>query len=143
MGQRMDECSSLLQCGVWLLDRWGAREGHVLDGARHRRSDGDRLVSNLEIKAILVPCNAANVSRFSHKRVYRDQSGGITSGLPVIPSEWQIRGDFPTQAIARAGPSHNYHVELLYQRRTRRARSVFQRLALPTPVSISNGICSG
>jgi hypothetical protein len=45
--------------------------------------------------------------------------------------------------VARAGPSHNYHVELLYQRRTRRARSVFQRLALPTPVSISNGICSG
>jgi hypothetical protein len=34
-------------------------------------------------------------------------------------------------------------VELLYQRRTRRARSVFQRLAPPTPVSISNGICSG
>ncbi len=62
----MDECSSLLQCGVWLLDRWGAREGDVLDRTRHRRSDGDRLVSNLEIEAILVPCNAANVSRFSH-----------------------------------------------------------------------------
>ena len=30
-----------------------------------------------------------------------------------------------------------------YQRRTRSARSVFQRLALPTAVSISNGICSG
>ena len=45
--------------------------------------------------------------------------------------------------VARACPSHNFHVELLYQRRTRRARSVFQRLALPTPVSISNGICSG
>ncbi len=42
-----------------------------------------------------------------------------------------------------SSPSHNYHVELLYQRRTRRARSVFQRLALPTSVSISNGICSG
>ena len=39
--------------------------------------------------------------------------------------------------------SHNYHVELLYQHRTRRARSVFQRLALPTLVSISNGIRSG
>src|SRR6266566_4516171 len=61
----------------------------------------------------------------------------------AIRSEWQIRGNFLTQAIARAGPSHNDHVELLYQRRTRRARSVFQRLALPTPVSISNGICSG
>ena len=69
--------------------------------------------------------------------------GGITSGLPVTRSEWQIRGIFLTQAIARAGPSHNYHVELLYQRKTRSARSVFQRLALPTPVSISNGICSG
>jgi hypothetical protein len=32
---------------------------------------------------------------------------------------------------------------LLYQRRTRRARSVFQRLAPPTSVSIFNGICSG
>ncbi len=65
-----------------------------------------------------------------------------TSVLRVIRTEWQIRGNFLNQAIARAGPSHNYHVELLYQRRTRRARSVFQRLALPTPVSISNGICS-
>jgi hypothetical protein len=42
-------------------------------------------------------------------------------------------------------PSHSasnpsYHVELLYQRRTLRARSVFQRLARPTTVSISNGI---
>ena len=45
--------------------------------------------------------------------------------------------------IARAGPSQNYPVELLYQCRTRRERSVFQRLASPTPVSISNGICSG
>src|ERR1700751_5738966 len=35
----------------------------------------------------------------------------------------------------QAGPSANYHVESLFQRRTRRARSVFQRLALPTPVS--------
>ena len=42
----------------------------------------------------------------------------------------------------RAGLSHNYDVDLLYHRRTRRARSVFQRLALPTPVSISNGIRS-
>ena len=48
-----------------------------------------------------------------------------------------------SRKVARAGPSYNYHVELLYQRRTRRARSVFQRLALPTPLSISNGICSG
>jgi hypothetical protein len=36
-----------------------------------------------------------------------------------------------TQALARAGPSHNYNVELLYRRRTRRACSLFQRLALP------------
>ena len=61
---------------------------------------------------------------------------------PVIRSEGQIRGSLLTEVIARAGPSHNYHVELLYQRRTRRARSVFQRLALPTSVSISNGIRS-
>src|SRR5262249_11118775 len=33
--------------------------------------------------------------------------------------------------------------ELPYQRRTRSARSVFQRLALPSSVSISNGIYSG
>jgi len=37
----------------------------------------------------------------------------------------------------------SYDVEFLYQRSTRRARSVFQRLALPTPVSIGNGIRSG
>ena len=33
--------------------------------------------------------------------------------------------------------------ESLYQRKTLRARSVFQRLALPTSVSIANGIYSG
>jgi hypothetical protein len=49
------------------------------------------------------------------------------------------RRNFLTQAVVRPGASHNYRVELLYQRRTRRARSVFQRLALPTAVSISNG----
>jgi hypothetical protein len=67
----------------------------------------------------------------------------ITSGLPVIRTEWELRGNFLTQAIARAYPSQNYHVELLYQRRTRRARRVFQRLTPPTAVSIFNGICSG
>ena len=65
---------------------------------------------------------------------------GISSGNRALV---EIRGNFLTQAIARACPSHNYHGELLYQRRTRRARSVFQRLALPTRVSICNGICSG
>ena len=39
--------------------------------------------------------------------------------------------------------NHNYLVELSYQRRTRRARSVFQRLAPPTLVSIFNGTYSG
>jgi len=45
------------------------------------------------------------------------------------------------QTVDHAKPSQaqvTYHVELLYQRKTRRARSVFQRLALPTAVSISN-----
>jgi len=36
-----------------------------------------------------------------------------------------------TQALARAGPRHNYNVELVYRRRTGRACSLFQRLALP------------
>ena len=67
----------------------------------------------------------------------------IVEEYPVTRSEWEIHVNFVTQAIALARPSHNYHVELLYQRRTRRARSVFQRLALPTSVSICNGICSG
>jgi hypothetical protein len=73
------------------------------------------------------------------------QTGQVVSvsGFPVIRSEWEIRGYFVTQAIARARPSHNEQVELLYQRMTRRARSVFQRLAPPTSVSISSGICSG
>ena len=48
----------------------------------------------------------------------------VTSGLPVIRPEWQIRGDFLTQATARAGPRDNRHVELLYQCRTQRERSV-------------------
>ncbi len=65
---------------------------------------------------------------------------GISSGNRALVD---IRGNCLAQAIARACPSHNYHGALLYQRRTRRARSVFQRLALPTSVSISNGICSG
>jgi hypothetical protein len=41
------------------------------------------------------------------------------------------RQTFMTQALARAGPRHNCNVELLYRRRTRRACSLFQRLALP------------
>ncbi len=41
------------------------------------------------------------------------------------------RQTFMTQALARADPRHNYNVELLYRRRTRRACSLFQRLALP------------
>src|SRR5438552_17135579 len=36
-----------------------------------------------------------------------------------------------TQALARAGPRHNYNVELVYRRRTERACRLFQRLALP------------
>ncbi len=160
----MDECSSLLQCGVWLLDRWGAREGDVLDRTRHRRSDGDRLVSNrhrrsdgdrlvsnVEIKAILVPCNAANESRFSNylSAVGVNESAFLGTNprhyfrIARDPLRMANSRQLSDQAIARAGPSHNYHVELLYQRRTRRARSVFQRLALPTSLSISNGICSG
>jgi hypothetical protein len=62
---------------------------------------------------------------------------------PIDGGRYAVPSRSESEAIARAGPSYNYDVELLYQRRTRRARSVFQRLALPTPVSISNGICSG
>ena len=36
-----------------------------------------------------------------------------------------------TQDLARAGQRHNYNVELVYRRRTGRACSLFQRLALP------------
>ncbi len=44
---------------------------------------------------------------------------------------------------ASAGPRRDYSIDLSYQRSTRSARSEFQRLALPTPVSISKGIYSG
>ena len=47
------------------------------------------------------------------------------------------------QVTARVDPIPNYSVKVLYHRRTRRARRVFQRLALPTAVSICNGIRSG
>jgi len=41
-------------------------------------------------------------------RVCRYQFDGTdTFRLPVIRSEWEIRGNFLTQAIARARPSHN------------------------------------
>jgi len=40
-----------------------------------------------------------------------------------------------TQALARAGPRHNYNVELVYRRRTGRACSLFQRLALPQGIA--------
>lgn len=39
--------------------------------------------------------------------------------------------------------SPNYFIASLYQRRTRSARSVFQRLAPPTSVSIFSGMYSG
>ena len=44
---------------------------------------------------------------------------------------------WPTDSVAEKS-----YVESLYQRSTRRARRVFQRLALPTAVSISKGIRS-
>ena len=69
------------------------------------------------------------------------ESAGGKSGQEAVEKSVTVTGN--TSATARAGPSHNYHFELLYQRRTRRARSVFQRLAPPTAVSISNGTCSG
>src|SRR6266571_242478 len=65
----------------------------------------------------------------------------LRKSTSVISSESQLAATFWPKP--RPEQAHNYHVELLYQRRTRRARSVFHRLALPTPVSISNGICSG
>src|SRR5436309_15729924 len=38
----------------------------------------------------------------------------------------------PISSHSATRSSHNHHLELSYHRRTRRARSVFQRLALPT-----------
>lgn len=67
---------------------------------------------------------------------------GISSGLPVLHSVRQVRGRLPTQFTREHTPTHNYYVELLDQRKTRRARIVFQRLAPPTSVSMSNGIRS-
>jgi hypothetical protein len=47
------------------------------------------------------------------------------------------------QTSNAASSEPRYHDELLYQCRTLRARTVFQRLALPVSVSISSGIRSG
>ena len=69
---------------------------------------------------------------FTDESVTRFFSAGGILGWSVVYVTTELQ----------AGPSHNYDVDLLYHCRTRRARSVFQRLALPTPVSISNGICS-
>jgi len=60
-------------------------------------------------------------------------------------------GDLPAGSVVpvwsasrqQFGYYRDYRVALLYQRKTRSARSVFHRLALPTLVSISNGIYSG
>jgi hypothetical protein len=53
-----------------------------------------------------------------------------------LRTAWDIR------AYHALTSSHNDHAKFLYQRRTRKARSVFQRLALPTSVSIFIGIIS-
>ncbi len=67
----------------------------------------------------------------------------VTSDLPVICSELEIRDKLSDPSHSASTFKSHHYVELLDQRRTRRARSVFQRLAPPTSVSISNGICSG
>jgi hypothetical protein len=92
------------------------------------------IVSNIPSQTLLLtPHNPSrtfrNLAKVSGK-LHRKKI--MISERRVTRSKWQVRDNF-----------HNYHVELMYQRRTRRARSVFRRLALPTPVSISNGICSG
>jgi putative flippase GtrA len=61
----------------------------------------------------------------------------------LLSETWVFARAFVDCLRYSGASSHNYNVELPYQRRTRRARSVFQRLAPPTPVSISNGINSG
>ena len=57
----------------------------------------------------------------------------------TFPEKGKFAAGFSSNSWREQAPSHNCHVELLYQRRTRRARSVFQRLALRTSVSISKG----
>jgi len=54
-----------------------------------------------------VPRNAFVLTNPINSRFVGNSYLGIPSGLPVIRSEWQIRGKFLIRAIARAGPSHN------------------------------------
>ena len=75
--------------------------------------------------------------------------GMISFGGGTVPTQAKRRLEWATVSHSllkvREGGWGNlatFYVEL-YQRRTRRARSVFQRLALPTSVSICNGIYSG
>ena len=65
--------------------------------------------------------------------------------LRVFPRNRGLAKEFAANKSAfhaSMASSHNSRVELLYQRSTRRARSVFQWLALPIAVPISNGIRS-
>jgi arabinogalactan endo-1,4-beta-galactosidase len=64
------------------------------------------------------------------------------NALPALTTGFRLRLPHRPSHSAKT-PSHDQRVDLLYQRRTRRARRVFQRLAPPTAVSIFNGIYSG
>ena len=120
-----------LRCPLAGGEQQGWRIGPAQEGGqtRLRRASSGAMMSIFQPGWSLAANSASGATR------------SAALGLPMIRSEWRSRGTIMTQR-------HNerpdvYHVELSHQRRIRRARSVFQRLALPTPVSISNGICSG
>jgi len=76
---------------------------------------------------------------FAAKQKTGDQRASVANPLPPAV----VRADrlYGSRYASRVGRLDQFHTS--YQRSTRRARSVFQRLALPMRVSISNGIYSG
>jgi hypothetical protein len=80
---------------------------------------------------------------------YRRKGGAIV----VVPSEAAVvrrvftlrwdRGGAPPRSVALGAVRHPSYARAVYQSSTRRARSVFQRLARPTPSPSSTGIVPG
>jgi hypothetical protein len=68
----------------------------------------------------------------------KDSTNLAKDAIGSTPSRF-VRGKF--RPVAER-PDHKCNTELRHERRILRAHSVFERLALPTSASISNGIRS-
>src|SRR5262249_24372099 len=95
----------------------------------------------------LLACVRRRRSHFRHGReilLSLRAAPAFAGRRPALPATAPLDATKAAESNrVRQGILRNYHVELSTQRGSLSAPCVFERLALPIPVSISNGICSG